>query len=92
MSEQRKRGAECSEHPTPQKTSKSTVTKTEGSGHYDTKVFRSEEGKRGRGIFPPKTSARISCEPHGYFLNPLKSSNSGRFLKTVASIRAISMI
>jgi hypothetical protein len=42
--EQTKRGAECSEHPTPQKTSRSTVTKTEGTGNYDTKSLSQKEG------------------------------------------------
>ena len=43
MSNQTKGGAGCSEHSTPQKTPRSTVTKTEGLSNYDTKGSRSKE-------------------------------------------------
>jgi hypothetical protein len=43
MGDNTKRGAECSEHPAPQKTSRSTVTKTEGTSNYDTKPLSPKE-------------------------------------------------
>ena len=46
MSENATRGAECSEHPAPLKTPGSTVTKTEGLGHYDTGNSRLKEATK----------------------------------------------
>jgi hypothetical protein len=45
MTERTERGTECSEHPIPQKTPRSTVTKTEGTNYYDTKTPSVKEGK-----------------------------------------------
>lgn len=45
MAERTERGTECSEHPIPQKTLRSTVTKTEGTDYYDTKTPSAKEEK-----------------------------------------------
>jgi hypothetical protein len=71
MNEQIKRGAECSEHPTPQKTSRSTVTKTEGASNYDTKSLLTKEEMRAASVSVSDESvysrvlraARILFEP-----------------------------
>jgi hypothetical protein len=45
MSERTRRDAECCERPAPQKTSRSTVTKTEGTDNYGTKTPSVKEEK-----------------------------------------------
>ena len=46
MSDQIENGAGCNEHSAPQKTSRSTTTKTEGLSNYDTKSFKDKEQNR----------------------------------------------